>query len=232
MAKETNRVGEPDFRRIGEEAQLLIKASDGSWPPHDAGVDSVIAELLPLELQDFFVMDADEAADYVGGSENKVIKRQDVHRKNFVCRAGVARPGVCSRQHPIEYENSRWSSDGQPRRLSETKSLAENKAELDLLRTETEKVQKQVEDDRHARTDIEGRLRESQAKLETLVGNIGAHDELKKGLTDNRIRREKANNRRRGCFRCTFEGTRCDRSPRIVGNTRNRTHAGDVATIV
>ena len=199
VAKETNRVGEPDFRRIGEEATLLIKASDGSWPPHDAGVDSVIAELLPLELQDFFVMDADEAADYVGGSENKVIKRHDVIAKtSFAVQAllGLDVFEAASdriRKFAMEFGRAATKAVG-------NEELGRKQAELDLLRTETEKVEKQVEDDRHARTDIEGRLRESQAKLETLVGNIGAHDELKKGLTDNRVRREKGNNRRRRAF--------------------------------
>ena len=48
---------------------------------YDAGVDTVIEELLPSKLQDFFVMDADEAADFVGGSENKVIERRAVIAK-------------------------------------------------------------------------------------------------------------------------------------------------------
>ena len=81
VAAKPNRPGEPDFRRIHEDAQLLVEAPNGSWAPHEAGVDSVIAELLPWDLRDFFVMDADEAADYVGGSENKVIQRQEVIEK-------------------------------------------------------------------------------------------------------------------------------------------------------
>ena len=72
---------DPDFRRINEEAQLLIKEPTGSWVPYEAGVDRVIEELLPWDLQDFFVMDADEAADFVGGSENKIIQRRDVIAK-------------------------------------------------------------------------------------------------------------------------------------------------------
>ena len=88
VAKEAGLTGEPDFRRINEEAQLLVQKSDGSWEPHEAGVDKVIDELLPWDLRDFFVMDADEAADYVGGSENKVIQRQEVIAKtSFAVRA-------------------------------------------------------------------------------------------------------------------------------------------------
>ena len=56
--------------------------------PMNTAVDRVIEELLPVGLQDFFVMDADEAADFVGGSENKVIQRRDVIAKtSFAVRA-------------------------------------------------------------------------------------------------------------------------------------------------
>ena len=48
VAKEPSRRGEPDFRRMSEEAQLLIEQPDGSWLPYEAGVDRVIEELLPL----------------------------------------------------------------------------------------------------------------------------------------------------------------------------------------
>ena len=81
IGRKPNRRGEPDFRRISEEAHLLKQERDGSWIPYEAGVDRVVEELLPLALQDFFVMDADEAADFVGGSENKVMDRLDVIAK-------------------------------------------------------------------------------------------------------------------------------------------------------
>ena len=97
VAKEPSRAGEPDFRRINEEAQLLVEEPDGSWQPHDTGVDSVVAELLPWNLRDFFVMDTDEAADYVGGSENKAIQRQEVIAKTSLCSTSVARSG-CFRE--------------------------------------------------------------------------------------------------------------------------------------
>ena len=73
VAAKPNRPGESDFRRIHEDAQLLFEAPNGSWAPHEAGVDSVIAELLPWDLRDFFVMDADEAADYVVSARKLVI---------------------------------------------------------------------------------------------------------------------------------------------------------------
>ena len=81
IGKPTARDDEPDFRRINEQTQLMVKEGDGTWTPHPAGVDTVIEQLLPWGLRDFFVMDADEATDFVGGSENKVMNRQDVIKK-------------------------------------------------------------------------------------------------------------------------------------------------------
>ena len=60
VAQKPTRQGMPDFRRINEHAQLMVQTSSGSWEPHEAGVASVVAQLLPGDLRDFFVMDADE----------------------------------------------------------------------------------------------------------------------------------------------------------------------------
>ena len=196
VARESDRVGEPDFRRINEEAQLLIQGSDGSWQPHDAGVDSVVSELLPWDLRDFFVMDADEAADYVGGSENKAIQRQDVIAKtSFAVRALLGLDvfeRATKRVQAIDVEFGRAST-----KAVGDEDLNRKQEELDQLRTGAEELKKRVEDDRHRRTDIEDRLERARGKLEALVGNIGAHDQLKERLKENRERRGKIDEQRR-----------------------------------
>ena len=68
MASQQYRGDEPDYRRINEQTNLMVKEGDGMWTPFTLGVDIVVEQLLPWELRDFFVMDADEAADFVGGS--------------------------------------------------------------------------------------------------------------------------------------------------------------------
>ena len=68
VRKEPASIGDPDFQRIHEDTQLLERDRDGSWAPNVHGVRRVIDQLLPWSLRDFFVMDADEAADFVGGS--------------------------------------------------------------------------------------------------------------------------------------------------------------------
>ena len=196
VAKEPSWAGEPDFRRINEEAQLLIEESDGSWQPHDTGVDSVVSELLPWNLRDFFVMDADEAADYVGGSENKVIQRQEVIAKtSFAVRALLGLDvfeKATDRVQAIAVEFGRAST-----KAVGDEDLNRKQEELDQLRAGAEELKKKVEDDRHERTDIEDRLERARGKLEALVGNIGAHDQLKQRLKENRERRGKIDEQRR-----------------------------------
>ena len=199
VAKEPNRVGEPDFRRIDEDAQLLVKGSDGSWLPHDSGVDSVISELLPWDLRDFFVMDADEAADYVGGSENKIIQRQEVIAKtSFAVRAFLGMDvfeKAADRVRTIAVEFGRAST-----KAIGDEDLNRKQEELDQLRASEGELKRKVEDDRRKMADIEDRLERARGKLEALVESIGAHDQLKERLKENRERRGKADKERRQAF--------------------------------
>ena len=196
VAKEPSRRGEPDFRRMSEEAQLLIEQPNGSWDLHEAGVDRVIEELLPLTLQDFFVMDADEAADFVGGSENKVIERRDVVAKTSFAVGALLGLDV--------FKNA----TGRVRKISEafgrdatkatgSRELSEKQAELDQLRAKAAKLEEKLDENRHDKADIDDRLSHARARLEALIGSLGAHDQLKERLTENEARRKKADEERR-----------------------------------
>ena len=195
VEKEAGLTGEPDFRRISEEALLLVQKSDGSWEPHEAGVDKVIDELLPWDLRDFFVMDADEAADYVGGSENKVIQRQEVIAKtSFAVRALLGLDifdKATERVRKVGEEFGRSAT-----KAARDEQLSQKQTELDQLRDKAARLEKKVEGSLHNKADVEDRLGRSRGKLETLVGSIGAHDELKERLKGNRIRRGKAEGER------------------------------------
>lgn len=196
IAAKPNHPGEPDFRRIHEEAQLLVEAPDGSWSPHEAGVDSVIEELLPWELRDFFVMDADEAADYVGGSENKIIQRREVIDKtSFVVRALLGLDifeTATDRIQAIKVEFGRSAA-----KAVKDDELSRKQEESDLLRREIEELKAEVETGRDKKTDLTDRLDRARGSLEALVGSIGAHEELRKRLADNRERRERVDTQRR-----------------------------------
>ena len=187
---------EPDFRRINEEAQLLIKEPAGSWVPYEAGVDRVIEELLPCDLQDFFVMDADEAADFVGGSENKIIQRRDVIVKTSFAVSALLGLEIferaAGRVRMISQEFGRAAT-----KASGDKALSEKQAELDQLRQKAEKLAEKVEKNRHEKADIDDRLERLRGRLEALIGSLGAHDQLKERRKENQERRERADKERR-----------------------------------
>ena len=188
--KKPARVGESDFHRIDEQAQLLFEQPDGSWLLHEAGVDSVIAELLPQNLRDFFVMDADEATDYVGGSENKVISRQEVINKTSSAVGGLLGLNVfkeaTSRVNEIAKDFGRAAT-----KAINDKELNEKQVELDRLRKEEENLRDQSDNNKRAKADLQERLERARERLESLLENIGAHDELSKRWKENQQRRTK-----------------------------------------
>ena len=196
VATNSSREGEPDFRRINEEPQLLVQEPDGSWEPHNAGVDAVIEELLPSTLRDFFVMDADEAADFVGGSENKVVERRSVIAKTSFAVGALLGLDVFNsttgRVRAIAAEFGRAAT-----KAAGNKKLSEKQEELDRLDTKVRKLEEKLNKNRHDKADIDGRLSVAQGHLETLIGSLGAHDQLKERLKDNETQRKRADNERR-----------------------------------
>ena len=196
IAKRPSKQGEPDFRRIKEEPQLLSQKPDGSWEPYSASVDAVIEELLPLKLQDFFVMDADEAADFVGGTENRVIERRSVIAKTSsavgaLLGLDVFESATC-RVRKIAEEFGRAAT-----KAAGSRELSDQQDELDQLRTRVENIEQRQAKNRHDKTDIDGRRIAAQGRLETLIGSLGAHEQLKKRLKDNETQRKRAGNERR-----------------------------------
>lgn len=199
IAQNPTRTGVPDFSRIDEHAQLMVQTSSGSWDMHEAGVASVVSQLLPGDLRDFFVMDADEAADFVGGSENKVVQRQDVIAKtSFAVRALLGLDvfeDATKRVRKIaeEFERSATKAVGDD-------ELNRQQEELDRLRKDRTEAEALVETARREKNETVDKLERARDNLETLVGSIGAQDELKERLGENRERRKKANRLRLEAF--------------------------------
>ena len=196
IAKESSTRGEPDFRRINEEAQLLIEEPDGSWDPYDTGVDTVIEELLPSKLRDFFVMDADEAADFVGGSENKILERRAVIAKTSFAVGALLGLDVfakaTNRVRTISDEFGRAAT-----KAAGSRELSEKQAELDQLRAKATNLEEKLNQNRLDKADIDDRLSRARGRYEALIGSLGAHDQLKERLKENQTQRERADKQRR-----------------------------------
>lgn len=197
---EPNLKGDPDFQRISEEAQLLERGHDGSWAPTLHGVGHVIDQLLPRSLQDFFVMDADEAADFVGGSENKFIQRHEVIDKtSHAVRALLGLEVFDSAAERVATLRQDFERDAT--KAARNAELDAKQAELDQVRARLTETDKRLDQGRHEKADTEERLAQARGRLEALIGSIGAHEQLTKRLVENDSNTKKASDDRRTAAR-------------------------------
>ncbi|MDE0356585.1 MAG: AAA family ATPase [Gammaproteobacteria bacterium] len=187
------REDEPDYRRVREKEQFMKKVPDGEWVPipHPK---QVIEELLPWGLRDFFVMDADEAADFVGGSENKAIARRDVIAKTT--RAVQSLLGIdvfkeaTGRVKRIERE---FGSEA-------TKAVGDRdldalQEELEESRREKTRLDRDLFDQRRQRRELADGLGQARDDLETEVKGVGAAEQLAERLRETRQRRSQVSSR-------------------------------------
>ena len=187
------REDEPDYRRVREKEQLMKKVPDGEWVPipHPK---KVIEELLPWGLRDFFVMDADEAADFVGGSENKAIARRDVIAKTTKAVQSLLGIGVFKeatrRVKRIERE---FGSEAT--KAVGDKDLNALQEELEEYRREKTRLDRDLLDQRRQRRELADGLRRAHDDLETEVKGVGAADQLDERLRETRRRRSQVSSR-------------------------------------
>ena len=187
IGKPAARDDDPDFRRINEQTQLMIKGGDGTWAPHTAGVDVVVEQLLPWGLRDFFVMDADEATDFVGGSENKVMQRQAVIDKTTAAVHSLLGIDVF-RKASKRVANMALAFGAQATEAIGDADLNALQDELDQLRAEATKLREKILEQRTQQTELTDRLRQRKDDLETELKDIGAAEELRPRLAGNRRR--------------------------------------------
>ena len=181
------REDEPDYRRVREKEQLMKKVPDREWVPipHPK---QVIEELLPWGLREFFVMDADEAADFVGGSENKTIARRDVIAKTTKAVQSLLGIGVFKeatrRVNRIERE---FGSEAT--KAVGDKDLTALQEELEGYRREKTRLDGDLRDQRRQRSELSDDLRRAHDDLETEVKGVGAAEQLDERLRETRRRK-------------------------------------------
>ena len=196
IGKPATRDDEPDYRRINEQTHLMVKEGDGTWTPHTTGVNVVVEQLLPWGLRDFFVMDADEAADFVGGSENKVMRRQDVIDKTTSAVHSLLGINV------FKHASRRVADLARAFGAQATEAIGDAdlnalQAELDQLREEAAELTEKISDQRAQKTELEDRLRQRRDDLETELKDVGAADELRTRLAENRRQSTRATKQRK-----------------------------------
>jgi len=178
----------PDYRRVRETESLMKRGPDGNWTPipHPR---RVIEELLPWDLRDFFVMDADKAADFVGGSENKAIARRDVIAKTTKAVQSLLGIGV--------FMDATARVERLAREFGAEATKAIGDSDLDALQKELEEyrqqettVQRDLADQRRQRRELADALRRAQDNLETEVKGVGAAEQLSERLQQTRQRRK------------------------------------------
>lgn len=177
IGKPAARDDEPDFRRINEQNILMIKGSDETWAQHTSGVDTVIEQLLPWDLCDFFVMDADEAADFVGGSENKVLSHKETVDKTTSAVHSLLGIDIFKEaSHRVEKIAREFGAQA-------TKAIGDSdldalQEELDQMRIEDSQLMDKISDQRIQIEELNDRLRQRNVDLESELKDIGAAEQL------------------------------------------------------
>ena len=176
---------EPDFRRINDQAQLMVREADGTWNAHPTGVDAVIEELLPWDLRDFFVMDADEAADFVGGSEGQVLSRKDVEAKTTAAIHSLLGIDIFKRA------SGRVDAIGKAFGAAATKAVGDvdldaMQVELDQLRDDRDGRVSQISEENEQIDELQDRIDQANDNLERELKGIGAAEEIRERRKTNR----------------------------------------------
>lgn len=173
-----NRRGdEPDFTRKDEQISFKRKESDGHWRPHQAGIETVMNQLLPRDLADFFVMNADQATDYVGGTEAKEISRREVIQKTTDAVNSLlgintfkdARTRVIN----IAHEFGRKATD-----VVGSGDLAELQEELEKLRIEKTELEEKLERNSEKKSSFEEQRERCHDDLMREARDSGSHSAL------------------------------------------------------
>ncbi len=183
--------GEPDFRRLEERRTLMQREDDGRWRSHEAGPDAVVDQLLPRNLCDFFVMDADEATDFVGGTEAKVVDRQLVEKKTTEAVRSLLGLEVFDRAarrlHTIAEEFGREA----------TKAAGDQEAEVlqarqDELSRELEGLRRRLEEEGQKHRELQAGLAACREELNAEMVHVGALEPLAQRKHAATVRRERA----------------------------------------
>ncbi len=199
IGKATASSNEPDFRRVGEAVTLMVRELNGQWNKHEKHAAVVIEELVPWDLRDFFMMDTDEAADFVGGSENKPISRHEYQRKTSEAISSLlglqlfkaARDRVEARARDFAARATKAIGDRDLDKLQE---------QLDQARAEREETEREIQRLKDNKGDLADKLQRLEYGLEDSVGQLSTYESWGERLRRNREEHELARAQRANCI--------------------------------
>lgn len=196
ISRPAEKDDEPDFQRVDEKARLMERELDGTWTPREVGVDLAIKEFLPWELRDFFVMDADQAVDFVGGTESKVVGRGEVEQKTTDAVRSLLGIDVFERAAERLQSTARSLGRKATKAIGD-KDLDAMQTELDALEQRRERLEEALRGERASRADLAGRSADVGETLEGEILKIGAYESLVARRQQASRQREAAIERRR-----------------------------------
>lgn len=205
----TDKADEQDFRRVEERPTLMVRDLDGTWDRHEKGPDAAIKELLPWELRDFFVMDTDEATDFVGGSENKVVPRAEVQAKTTAAITSLLGIDVFKNARTRVEDTARTFSKRATKAIGDH-NLIELENQLNEARSTKEDLDSKIREENEREAELKDGLERVEEKLETEFQLSGAHDELNQRRSANTEQLEAAIRDRSNCaaqLAATLEST-------------------------
>ena len=199
IARVATHGGEPDFRRIDERTRLMVRDPDGSWGEFGTAPEIIVGELLPWGLRDFFVMDTDEVADFVGGSENKVISRNEVAIKTTAAVHSLLGIEVFKKASQ-RVEGLARSFGGRATKAIGDHDLTELQESLDRRRAEKDEVETSLREENARKSELEDSISRRRDALEEELRKSGSHESLRERLARNRDRHDKVMKRRNECL--------------------------------
>ncbi len=190
------RDDEPDFERRDEAPYLTKRTESGAWEPPSVNVDAAVEQLLPWDLRDFFVMDADQAADFVGGTENREISVHEV--EELTTRAVRALLGIDIFEAAANRLRKASRNFGkEATKAVRDHALDELQAEQNRLEDRVEKIGGALDEALENGHDLKGRLDECRQRLKEELLHQGNHDSLVRLQDEARKRQEMSRDRRR-----------------------------------
>lgn len=183
---DTVRADDRSFRRINEKTLMLVQNPNGTWEPLPAGADIIVRELLPWNLRDFLVMDADEVTDFAGGTDDHMsISRLESLTKTTDAIQSLLGINVF-KQARYRLETLAKEFGRQASRAIGDRELDEMQEDLDRLHANNADLTGRIGDESEQQTQLEDDLQRRRSELEDELRKFGAHDDLHERLATNR----------------------------------------------